>query len=765
MILDRLMWSESFEKFMASKYPNEKRFGLEGCESLIPGMKALIDRSVEHGVKNVTIGMPHRGRLNVLANVIRKPIEAILNEFKGTPDPDGAHAGDVKYHLGANYVRPTPSGKKVALSLVANPSHLEAEDPVVLGKTRALQALENDEGEHKTALGVLLHGDAAFAGQGVVYETMGFHDLPNYGTGGTIHLIVNNQIGFTTDPRFARSTPYPSDLAKAIDAPIFHVNGDNVEAVNWVCQLAADYRAKWKRDVVIDVVCYRRYGHNETDQPSFTQPRMYKAIEKQPTALTQYTKYLIERGTFSEKDIEEHKKWVWDTLEQAANAAKDYVPTSKEWLSSSWQGFPTPRQLAEDVLASRPTGADEAALKTVGRAISTFPQGFQAHKNLARILAGRGKAVEQGSGIDWSTAEALAFGSLALEKVHIRVSGQDVERGTFSQRHAVIHDQENESQYIPLNNLGSGQARFVVCNSSLSEFGTLGFELGYSLVSPDSLTIWEAQFGDFANNAQCIIDQFIASGERKWTQRTGLVMSLPHGYDGQGPEHSSGRLERFLQLCDDHPHIYPSEKKLERQHQDCNMQVVYPTTPANYFHVLRRQIHRDFRKPLIVFFSKSLLRHPAVRSDLSEMTGETAFQRYLPEAHPEGMAAPEDIKRHILCSGQVYYELVKAREERGITNVAISRLEQVSPFPYDLLTPHLDKYPNADLLWCQEEPLNNGAWTYVGPRLQTAANETQHHKGKQTKYAGRDPTSSVATGSKAQHKMEVESFLNQAFDI
>ncbi|KDQ62236.1 hypothetical protein JAAARDRAFT_30121 [Jaapia argillacea MUCL 33604] len=762
MILDRLIWSESFEKFIASKFPNEKRFGLEGCEALIPGMKALIDRSVDHGVKDITIGMPHRGRLNVLANVIRKPLEAILNEFTGTADPDDWPAGDVKYHLGANYVRPTPSGKKVTLSLVANPSHLEAEDPVVLGKTRAIQHFENDEANHTTAMGVLLHGDAAFAGQGVVYETMGFHNLPHYGTGGTIHLIVNNQIGFTTDPRFARSTPYPSDIAKAIDAPIFHVNGDNVEAVTFVCQLAADWRAKFKKDVVIDIVCYRRYGHNETDQPSFTQPRMYKAIEKQPSPLTHYTKFLVGRGTFTEKDIEEHKTWVWGMLEKAAADSKDYVPTSKEWLSASWQGFPSPKQLAEETLPTRPTGGSPEVLQRIGKAISTFPSDFNPHRNLARILGARGKTVDEGKNIDWSTAEALAFGSLVLEKTHVRLSGQDVERGTFSQRHAVVHDQDTEQQYIPLNNIGS-QARFVVCNSSLSEFGTLGFELGYSLVSPDALTIWEAQFGDFANNAQCIIDQFIASGERKWLQRTGLVMSLPHGYDGQGPEHSSGRIERFLQLCDDHPHIYPTPEKIERQHQDCNMQIVYPTTPANYFHVLRRQIHRDFRKPLVVFFSKSLLRHPKARSTLDEMIGDTSFQRYLPDTHPESLVAPEQIRRHILCTGQVYHTLLQEREDKGINDVAISRIEQLSPFPYDMVTPHLDKYANADLLWCQEEPLNNGAWTYIGPRILTAANETQHHKGKYPLYAGRDPTSSVATGSKLKHKKEIEAFLAAAF--
>jgi 2-oxoglutarate dehydrogenase E1 component len=477
-------------------------------------------------------------------------------------------------------VRPTPSGKKVALSLVANPSHLEAEDPVVLGKTRALQHFENDEKEHNTAMAVLLHGDAAFAGQGVVYETLGMHSLAQYGTGGTIHLIVNNQIGFTTDPRFARSTPYPSDIAKSIDAPIFHVNGDDVEALTFVCQLAADWRAKFKKDVVIDIVCYRRYGHNETDQPSFTQPRMYKAIDKQVTPLNKYMRQLTETGVFSQIDIAEHRKWVWGMLESAAAASKDYQPSSKEWLSSAWPNFPSPKELAEQNLPHHPTGVNAGILKHIGDTISTYPTNFTPHRNLARVLAARGKSVAEGQGIDWSTAEALAFGSLALEKIDVRLSGQDVERGTFSQRHAVIHDQENERQYVPLNNLGSDQARFTVCNSSLSEYGTLGFELGYSLVSPDSLTVWEAQFGDFANNAQCIIDQFIAAGERKWLQRTGLVLNLPHGYDGQGPEHSSARIERFLQLCDDHPHIFPAPEKLDRQHQDCNMQIVYPRSVA-----------------------------------------------------------------------------------------------------------------------------------------------------------------------------------------
>lgn len=492
MILDRMIWSDSFERFIASKFPNEKRFGLEGGEALIPGMKALIDRSVDAGVKSVVIGMPHRGRLNVLANVIRKPIEAILSEFTGSVDPEQEGGGDVKYHLGANYVRPTPSGKRVALSLVANPSHLEAADPVVLGKTRALQVFDGND-DVKTAMAVLLHGDAAFAGQGVVYETMGFYDLPNYGTGGTIHLIVNNQIGFTTDPRQGRSTPYPSDIAKAIDAPIFHVNGDDPEAVTFVSQLAADWRAKFGKDVVLDVVCYRKHGHNETDQPMFTQPKMYSAIAKHTPTLELYAQRLIDEGTFKSEEVEKHKKWVWGMLEKAFEGSKEYQATSREWLSSSWDGFPSPKELKTNILEARPTGLDIQKLKDVGKGISTYPSDFKIHKNLQRIIAARGKACEDGEGLDWSTAEALAFGTLALEGNAIRLSGQDVERGTFSQRHAVLHDQETGERFMPLNHLSKDQTQLTICNSHLSEYGCLGFELGYSLVDPNLLDIWEAQ--------------------------------------------------------------------------------------------------------------------------------------------------------------------------------------------------------------------------------------------------------------------------------
>lgn len=595
-ILDRLIWSSSFETFSATKYPNDKRFGLEGCETLVPGMKALIDRSVDYGVKDIVIGMPHRGRLNVLSNVVRKPNESIFSEFGGSAAAEDEGSGDVKYHLGMNFERPTPSGKRVQLSLVANPSHLEAEDPVVLGKTRAIQHYNNDEKAHNTAMGVLLHGDAAFAAQGVVYECLGFHALPQYSTGGTIHLVVNNQIGFTTDPRFARSTAYCTDIAKAIDAPVFHVNADDVEAVNYVCQLAADWRAEFRKDVVIDLVCYRKHGHNETDQPSFTQPLMYKRIQSHESQIDIYVNQLLKDGSFTKEDIEEHKKWVWGMLEESFAKSKDYQPTSKEWTTSAWNGFKSPKELATEVLPHLPTGVPVHTLEHIGTTIGSAPEGFNVHRNLKRILTNRIKTVTEGKNIDWSTGEALAFGSLVNEGHHVRVSGQDVERGTFSQRHAVFHDQETEKTYTPLQHVNKDQGKFVISNSSLSEFGTLGFEYGYSLSSPNALVMWEAQFGDFANNAQCIIDQFIASGEVKWMQRSGLVLSLPHGYDGQGPEHSSGRMERYLQLCNEDPRIFPSADKLERQHQDCNMQIAYMTEPANLFHILRRQMNRQFRK-------------------------------------------------------------------------------------------------------------------------------------------------------------------------
>jgi len=768
-ILDRLIWSSSFESFLATKYPNDKRFGLEGCETLVPGMKALIDRSVDYGVKDIVIGMPHRGRLNVLSNVVRKPNESIFSEFAGTAGAEDEGSGDVKYHLGMNFERPTPSGKRVQLSLVANPSHLEAEDPVVLGKTRAIQHYNNDEKTHRTAMSVLLHGDAAFAAQGIVYECLGFHSLPAFSTGGTVHLVVNNQIGFTTDPRFARSTAYCTDIAKAIDAPVFHVNADDVEAVNFVCQLAADWRAEFHTDVVIDLVCYRKHGHNETDQPSFTQPLMYKRIGSHDPQIDIYVDKLLKDGSFTKEDIEEHKQWVWGMLEESFSKSKDYQPTSKEWTTSAWNGFKSPKELATEVLPHNTTSVDKQTLEHIGEVIGSAPEDFNLHRNLKRILTNRTKSVTDGKNIDWSTGEALAFGSLVTEGHHVRISGQDVERGTFSQRHAVFHDQENESTYTPLQHIAKDQGKFVISNSSLSEFGALGFEYGYSLSSPNALVMWEAQFGDFANNAQCIIDQFFASGEVKWMQRTGLVMSLPHGYDGQGPEHSSGRLERYLQLCNEDPRIYPSPDKLDRQHQDCNMQIAYMTTPANLFHVLRRQMHRQFRKPLIIFFSKSLLRHPIARSSIEEFSGPDAGFQWIiadPE-HATGAIKPaEEIDRVIMCTGQVYAALHKYRADNNIDNVAITRVEQLNPFPWQQLKENLDTYKNAKtIVYAQEEPLNAGAWSFMQPRIETLLNETEFHDRKHVMYAGRNPSASVATGLKASHKKEEEELLEMAFNV
>ncbi|KAI9105905.1 thiamine diphosphate-binding protein [Phlyctochytrium arcticum] len=780
VILDRLMWSDHFERFVATKFPTEKRFGLEGCESLIPGMKSMIDRSVDYGVNSIVMGMPHRGRLNVLSNVVRKPNESIFAEFSHSADDTVEGSGDVKYHLGMNYVRPTPSGRMVSLSLAANPSHLEAVNPVVEGKVRAIQFYQNDEKDRAKAMAVLLHGDAAFAAQGVVYETLGMADLPAYTTGGTIHIIVNNQVGFTTDPRFARSTPYCSDVAKTVNAPILHVNGDDVEAVVYALDLAAEWRARWKKDVVIDIVCYRRHGHNEIDQPSFTQPLMYQRIAKMKPTLDKYIQQLLDEGSVTKEEINEMDKRVMGILEENFKDSKSYQASSKEWQSSTWSGFKAPAELAAETVPHHKTGVDLELLRYIGVAAATYPSDFNVHSNLGKILKTREKAVKDGANIDWATAESIAFGTLLAEGKHVRLSGQDVERGTFSQRHALLHDQKTEKTYVPLNNLVAGelvstQNQFTVCNSSLSEFGCLGFELGYSMTSPHQLVCWEAQFGDFVNNAQCIIDQFIVSGEQKWLQRTGLTLLLPHGYDGQGPEHSSARMERFLQMVDEDPYNMPNPEGTEkgsyaRQHQDCNMQVVYPTVPSNYFHALRRQVHREFRKPLIVFASKALLRHPAAKSNIEEMAEGTIFQRVIPEvlhespftdlviagtsgvnngvwagnntdprlphalrASPEDtfkLAPPNEIKTVIFCSGQVYYLLNKARALNNLQNVAIVRLEQITPFPFWEVKTIIDHYGASleEIVWCQEESFNSGAWTFVEPRLDTSVRNTEWFK-------------------------------------
>ncbi|CAH9088056.1 unnamed protein product [Cuscuta europaea] len=773
VILDRLMWSTQFENFLATKWTAAKRFGLEGCETLIPGMKEMFDKAADLGVENIVIGMSHRGRLNVLGNVVRKPLRHIFSEFSGGTKPvdDAGYVGtgDVKYHLGTSYDRPTRGGKRLHLSLVANPSHLEAVDPVVIGKTRAKQYYTNDF-ERTKNMGVLIHGDGSFAGQGVVYETLHLSALPNYRIGGTIHIVVNNQVAFTTDPTSGRSSQYCTDVAKALNIPIFHVNGDDVEAVVHVCELAAEWRQTFHSDVVVDIVCYRRFGHNEIDEPSFTQPKMYQVIRNHPSSLEIYQKKLLESGHVTKEDIEKIHNKINSILNEEFVSSKDYVPQKRDWLSAFWSGFKSPEQLSR----IRNTGVKPEILSNVGKAITTLPENFKPHRALKRIFDERRKMIETGEGIDWALAEALAFATLLVEGNHVRLSGQDVERGTFSHRHAVLHDQETGEQYCPLDHIMKDQNEemFTVSNSSLSEFGVLGFELGYSMENPNSLILWEAQFGDFANGAQVIFDQFVSSGEAKWLRQTGLVVLLPHGYDGQGPEHSSARLERFLQMSDDNPYVIPEmDPTLRKQIQECNWQVVNVTTPANYFHVLRRQLHRDFRKPLIVMAPKSLLRHKDCKSNLSEFddvqghTGfdkqGTRFKRLIKDQNYHS-DREEGIRRLILCSGKVYYELDEGRRKGDGTDIAICRVEQLCPFPYDLVQRELKRYPNAEVVWCQEEPMNMGTFYYVAPRLCTAMKAVGRGNMDDIKYVGRLPSASTATGFLQVHVKEQTGLVQKA---
>ena len=609
-ILNKLVEAEGFEKFSDLKFTGTKRFGLDGGEAMIPALEQIIKRGGALGVREIVIGMPHRGRLNVLAQVMAKPHRAIFHEFKGGSSlPNEIEgSGDVKYHLGASSDREFDNNK-VHLSLTANPSHLEIVDPVVLGKVRAKQDQLGATPEDRTmVMPLLIHGDASFAGQGVVAECFGLSGLRGHRTGGSVHFIVNNQIGFTTNPRYSRSSPYPSDVAKMIEAPIFHVNGDDPEAVVFAAKIATEFRQKFQKPVVIDMFCYRRHGHNEGDEPSFTQPLMYKAIAAHPTTLEIYGKKLTEEGVVTATEVE-HMKADWRAkLDAELESAQSYRANKADWLDGRWAGFKSVHD-ADDPRRGH-TGVELATLKTIGEKITTLPPGFHLHKTLGRFIENRRKSIETGVGIDWATGEALAFCSLLLEDHRVRLSGQDSERGTFSQRHSVLTDQETEERYTPFNNLGDGQARYEVINSMLSEEAVLGFEYGYSLAEPNALTLWEAQFGDFANGAQVIFDQFISSGERKWLRMSGLVCLLPHGYEGQGPEHSSARLERYLQMC-----------------AEDNMQVANCTTPANYFHILRRQLHRDFRKPLILMTPKSLLRHRRAVSRLDEMGPSTTFHR------------------------------------------------------------------------------------------------------------------------------------------
>ncbi|GAA0152658.1 dehydrogenase [Lithospermum erythrorhizon] len=774
VILDRLIWSTQFENFLATKWTAAKRFGLEGCETLIPGMKEMFDRSADLGVESIVIGMSHRGRLNVLGNVVRKPLRQIFSEFSGGIKPGGGDdlytgTGDVKYHLGTSYDRPTRGGKRIHLSLVANPSHLEAVDPVVVGKTRAKQYFSNDVDRTKN-MGILIHGDGSFAGQGVVYETLHLSALPNYTTGGTIHIVVNNQVAFTTDPKSGRSSQYCTDVAKALSAPIFHVNGDDVEAVVHACELAAEWRQTFHSDVVVDIVCYRRFGHNEIDEPSFTQPKMYQIIRKHPSSLEIYQKKLLENGQVAKEDMDKIQNKVSSILNEEFLASKDHVPQKRDWLSAYWTGFKSPAQLSR----RRNTGVPPEILKNVGKIITMLPETFKPHRALKKIFTDRAKMIETGEGIDWAVGEALAFATLLVEGNHVRLSGQDVERGTFSHRHSVVHDQETGEKYCPLDhvNMDQNPEMFTVSNSSLSEFGVLGFELGYSMENPNSLVLWEAQFGDFSNGAQVIFDQFLSSGEAKWLRQTGLVVLLPHGYDGQGPEHSSARLERFLQMSDDNPYVIPEmDPTLRTQIQQCNWQVVNVTTPANYFHVLRRQIHRDFRKPLIVMSPKNLLRHKDCKSNLSEFDDVqghpgfdkqgTRFKRLIKDQNDHS-DLEEGIKRLILCSGKVYYELNEERKKTGRKDVAICRVEQLCPFPYDLIQRELKRYPNAEVVWCQEEPMNMGAYNYITPRLGTAMKALGRGNIDDIKYSGRPPSAATATGFITAHVKEQTELVQKA---
>jgi len=737
-VLRVLTVAETFERFLDRRYTGTKRFGIEGAESLMPALESILRCGAELGIREFVIGMPHRGRLNVLANFMGKPFAAIFSEFQGNAaNPEHVQgSGDVKYHLGTSGDREI-GGRNVHLSLAANPSHLEAVDPVVLGKVRAKQH-QRDDRERNQVVGILMHGDAAFAGQGLVAESLELSDLRGFGTGGTIHVIVNNQIGFTTSPSFARSSPYPSDVAKGVQAPIFHVNGDDPEAVIEVARAAIEYRQRFKKDVVIDLFCYRRHGHNEADEPAFTQPLMYRTIARHPTTRQIYAQRLVAAGVMSDAEIEAMANGFIADLEAQFAAAGSYRPNKADWLEGAWAGLGT----APDDDRRGDTAVPLDFLREVGRGLVTVPEGFHLNRKIARQLEAKRAAIETGEGIDWATAEALAIGTLCAEGTHVRLSGQDSGRGTFSHRHAVLVDQETEERYVPINHLRDGQAPFEIIDSPLSEAAVIGFEYGYSLADPMTLVLWEAQFGDFANGAQVIIDQFLSSGEAKWLRMSGLVLLLPHGYEGQGPEHSSARLERYLQLC-----------------AEDNMQVCNLTTAANYFHALRRQIRRRFRKPLVIVTPKSLLRAKDVMSRLADMGPGTTFHRVIGET--ETIAPDGEVRRVVLSSGKVYFDLLKARAEKGDKSVALIRIEQLYPFPFKTLADVLRRYPRADIVWCQEEPQNMGAWGFVDRRIERVLAGLDI-AAKRPRFAGRAEAASPATGLFKRHQQEQAQLVQDA---
>jgi 2-oxoglutarate dehydrogenase E1 component len=743
-ILADLIEVEAFEEFVQTKYPGMKRFSIQGGDAMLPGLQSAIHTASRLGVKEVVIGMPHRGRMNVLTNVMKKPYAEMFSLFHGNMDfPESVNSsGDVKYHIGVSADREMPTGEKLHLSLTANPSHLEAVNPVVCGKVRAKQDQRGDT-EKSEVMGIMMHGDAAFAGQGVVPETLSLSELRGYRTGGSLHIIVNNQIGFTTSPKFSRFTPYPSDVAKMVAAPIFHVNGEDPEAVVYACRLATEFRQTFKRDVVVDIFCYRRYGHNESDEPMYTQPLMYKEIKAKKSPARIYSDILVSQGVMKEAEVTAEFDRFNAMFEAQFDTARDHKPNKADWLEGAWSNMKEAEASATRTTPA--TGVDKAVLKDLATQLGTIPEDFNINSKVKRIIKTRVDTVLAEEGLDWSMGEHLAFATLLKDGYGVRLSGQDCRRGTFSHRHSVFIDQENEKRYTPLNHLKDVHKKFEVIDSSLSEFAILGFEYGYSQAEPNALTIWEAQFGDFANGAQIMIDQFIASGEIKWLRMCGLVMLLPHGYEGQGPEHSSARLERFLQLCGED-----------------NMQVVNCTTPANFFHVLRRQLHRKFRKPLVVMSPKSLLRHKRAVSTLDDFATGTSFKKVYGEV--SALNADKDIKKVIITSGKVYYDLVQGREDAGITDTALLRVEQYYPYPANQLEQELSRYSNAEVVWVQEEPKNMGAWTYIQPYIEESLT-TIGRAGVRPHYVGRKTSASPAVGYLKVHEREQAALIKEALGL
>lgn len=730
-ILQKLIRAVGFEKFLHKKFPGQKRFSLEGAESLIPALDAIMEKGAEIGVEEYVIGMAHRGRLNVLANILRKPYRDIFGEFEGKEYEDESLLGDVKYHLGYTATRKATNGKSVKLTLSPNPSHLEAVDPVVEGIARAKIDLLY-QGDYSKVTPILIHGDASIAGQGIVYEVLQMSELAGYSTGGTIHLVINNQIGFTTDYLDGRSSTYCTDVAKVTQSPVFHVNGDDAEAVVYAIQLAMEFREKFRKDVFIDLLCYRKYGHNEGDEPRFTQPILYKAIEKHPNPKEIYADRLIKESLVTKKDIEELELRNNNRLEESYSGAKLRDKSNiTNFLQDTWEGIK--KATDEDFEKSPDTSVNKETLLHITNKLTELPEDLKFFRKTIRLQEQRREAVVKNNKLDWALGELLAYGSLLNEGFRVRLSGQDVERGTFSHRHAVLRVEDSQQQFVPLNNINNNQARFEVYNSLLSEYGVLGFEYGYSLASPNTLTIWEAQFGDFFNGAQIIFDQFLSSAEDKWNVMNDLVVLLPHGYEGQGPEHSSARMERFLSLCAEN-----------------NMQLANCTTPANFFHILRRQLKRPFRKPLVIFTPKSLLRHSKCISRLEEFT-DGGFR----EVIDDHSADPKKITKVVFCTGKLYYDLDEEREKLKDESIAIVRVEQIYPLPRKQMLQIIERYSDAtNWLWVQEEPINMGAWKFM------------HHEFKDVplKLIARPASGSPATGSPKFHEIRQRKIIDKTFE-